>query len=275
MCKLYDSHNHSNYSHDSKSSIEQLCLAAQDKGLSGVVVSDHCDIQYYTSPSSAENIKQSVIESRDMNKRLNGKLSVLAGVELGEAIWNKAAAEYIISTTQLDVVLSSVHAVRYENFGMPFSTINFSDWNDFMLNEYMNQYFDDMTEMVDTIDMDILTHLTNPLKYINGKYGHRVSCAPYMQKIEKILKRIIEKSIALEINTSCLTSAHCSTMPDESVIQRYGELGGKLITIGSDAHRAECCGTHFDYALNLLKKCGFMQYVYFKDRKCITVKITD
>lgn len=276
MQMMFDSHNHTEYSHDSDCEMDLLCRTAKSKGFSGIVISDHCDIQYYKDdPSCMDNVKKSVIEANRIKRKYEGDLTVLAGIELGEAIWNPEAVRHLLAPMQLDVILSSVHSVRYKNFEASFSMIDFSDWNDVRLNEYMNQYFDDMQEMVDTVDMDILTHLTNPLKYINGKYGHCVSCEPYMRKIDAVLKTIIQREIALELNISCVASAHHATMPDETIIRRYKDLGGNLVTIGSDAHRAECFGVHFDYALNLLKKCGFTQYVYFRNRTCTAVEIVD
>lgn len=268
MLKI-DSHNHTTHSHDAVSSPEELCAGALNFGLDGIVISDHADIQDYTGKESIAHILASVADAR----RLDGKLQVFAGVELGEAVWSPAKAAEIVAAVNPDVVLSSVHAVRYGEYTECFSRLDFTDWTDRMLDEYMVQYFADMQEMLERVDMDILPHLSNPVKYINGRYGKGVTLVPYSAAIDKILKTVIEKEIALELNLALIGTSYSVTMPEADVMVRYRQLGGRFVTIGSDAHVKTRIGVNFDHGIRILKEAGFDSYNYYQNREIQTVKI--
>ena len=270
---LFDSHSHTENSHDSIALPEEICLTAIEKGLSGITFSDHCDIQFYTSKESAENIGDSVRAAAEMREKFKGKLEIFTGLELGEAIWNREAAEYISKAYEYDVILGSCHGARYKNYGIPFSNINFSVWNDKDAEAYLGRYLLDVLELASTVDIDVLAHLTVPLKYVNAKHGRNARYEIHMDTIEKTLRTIIERGIALEVNTSGYACAVNSTVPDENILRRYRELGGYLITIGSDAHVASDIGYEFDRTLKLLKDIGFEKYFYFKQRRPIAVDI--
>lgn len=267
-----DSHNHTVCSHDARSLIEELCQSAIDKGLEGIVISDHCDILEDNTGNSFDHIYRSVEDAHRMADSLGGRLTVLAGVEMGESVWNLKAARFT-DRMELDVILSSVHCVRYKDMWQSFSTIDFSAWSHEELDRYMVQYFKDMKEMVENADMDVLTHLNNPIKYMNIKYGHRVSLAPYMEQVEDILKTVIKRKIALELNTAQVGSPLKLLMPERDVLTLYKGLGGDRVTVGSDSHRVGDVGRYFDYALGVLKDCGFNSYVYYKNRRPVFVDI--
>ena len=272
---LFDSHNHTTNSHDGKSTADALCLSAIERGLSGIAFTDHCDIEYYKDIKSFDNIVNSVKEARNMNEKLQGELSVFAGVEMGEGIWNREAADALGKLCDFDVVLSSVHAVRCDKFDMPFSRIDFSEWTDQMITEYMRQYFVDMQEMVDTLDFDILTHLTVPLDYIKGRYGKACELEPHTSAIEGILKSIIRRDVSLEINTATLSSALNDTLPNTSIVKMYRDLGGKYITLASDSHTPERVGRHLDRVLDMIKELGYNSYCYYQGRERKNVEILE
>ena len=118
-----------------------------------------------------------------------------------------------------------------------------------------------------------MAHLTCPLRYINGKYGLGVNSLKYEKQIDKILDYVIEKSIAMEINTSGIGSFYGELMPDPWIIKRFKNKGGYLVTIGSDAHASQHVGNGFDVSINLLKEYGFDSYYYYEKRKAVRVGI--
>lgn len=170
----------------------------------------------------------------------------------------------MIAGSDFDIVLGSVHAVRYRNYTQPYSGIDFSFLSQNEISEYISAYFDDMLEMIKTTDFDVLSHMTCPLRYISGKYGIAVDLKNFADKTDIILKEIIDRSIALEINTSCLDTDYNFLMPDIPIIKRYKELGGYLLTLGSDAHIAKRIAHGFDYALSELSRLGFKNIYYYK-----------
>ena len=260
----FDMHTHSKHSHDSECEVADMASAALKNGLSGFAVTDHCDIEYFKTVDLNKLVKES-IEDAEKN---NGDIVVLRGIEMGEAFWHKEIAEEILKKYDFDVVIGSVHAVKFDGYEMPYSVIDFSKMDKSDAERYMDKYFDDMMYMLENCDFDILAHMTCPLRYINGKYNVGIDCGLYENKIKNILKYIIKHKIALEINTSCVynNSGYCEFMPERHIIEMYKNMGGYLITTGSDAHIAENSANSFDTLYSMLKEIGFKNTYYYKNR---------
>ena len=268
MKLMYDMHVHSQSSHDSVAPVLEVAKSCYEKGIGAFAVTDHCDIQYF-NPNVVES---SILEAEQAAKEYEGKVKVLMGIEIGEAIWDEDTAKSILSKYDYDVLISSVHAVRYGEYCDPYSTIDFSKMSEKQLDEYVKTYFDELLLMVSTIDFDIMAHLTCPFRYIVGKYGINLDTRKYEDQISKILDCIIEKNICMEINTSGVGTGFGTFMPDGWIIEKFKKKGGYLVSLGSDAHMPENVGKGFDKAIDLLKSLGFDGYYYFEKRKRIFVK---
>ena len=107
----------------------------------------------------------------------------------------------------------------------------------------------------------------------NEKISEFSDPAKYQKKIDQILSLLAEKDKALEINTSGLRQKLKRTLPDESIVMRYKELGGKLITIGSDAHYAKHLGLGIGKAMDMAKRCGFDSVALFQSRNPMEIPI--
>jgi histidinol-phosphatase (PHP family) len=88
----------------------------------------------------------------------------------------------------------------------------------------------------------------------------------YSEIIDEILLTLIKNQKSLEINTAGLRQPIGVTSPDESIVRRYKELGGKLITIGSDAHFAEHLGAGIEQGYELALRCGFDSIALYQNR---------
>ena len=270
--KFYDMHTHTHHSHDSKADIKTQCKAQICAGSAGFAVTDHCDIQYFNRDCVYDRIQNSVWDTKLARDSFIGRIEIFTGVEIGEGIWNKACAKKLIAAFDYDIVLSSVHAVRFPGLTDPFSGINFSKIPQETLEAYIEQYYTDVLEMTETLEFDVLPHITCPLRYINRKYGRDVDfLSPYRNQIEAILKRMIDRGIALEINTAYAACAE-ECLPNHDIVSIYKSLGGKYVTIGSDAHTPESAAHLFYDAAQMLKDCGFDGYHYYKSRKPIFVQ---
>ena len=116
-------------------------------------------------------------------------------------------------------------------------------------------------------NVDTFGHLDYVVRY--GKTKNKLySYAKYADEIDAILKCIIEKGIALEVNTAGYKTLNF-TNPHPDIIRRYRQLGGEMITIGSDGHVPEYLGYRFEGLKTLLQACGFEYYTIFKQRKAI------
>ncbi|MBQ6420286.1 MAG: histidinol-phosphatase HisJ family protein [Clostridia bacterium] len=267
---LYNCHVHTKHSHDSVAEPMEMCRAAAAKGLAGIAVTDHCDCEYTDRIDMYGVIEASVRDAGRCKQAFAEKLTVLQGVEVGDALFDLPFAKWLIASLPFDVVLCSVHAVRYPGFTQPFSTIDFSAPDAPDPEQYLRQYFIDLYETPDLIDFDILSHLTVPLRYINGKYGRNADLSPHLPQIERILKKLIALDKTLEFNTSDAIGDAPLFMPDETVLRMYLDLGGKHFSLGSDAHVPENIDRGLQAGAGLLKKLGVEEICYYEERERIT-----
>ena len=87
-----------------------------------------------------------------------------------------------------------------------------------------------------------------------------------------LLKLLIENGKGIEINTAGIAKIGFPH-PHIDALKLYKELGGEIITVGSDAHKKEDIGFGFDVANDLLKQIGFRYYTLFKERKPEFIKL--
>ena len=100
-----------------------------------------------------------------------------------------------------------------------------------------------------------------------GPYGLTYSYREYADSIDPILKKVIDCGKALECNTGGMSRGLSDPNPSFDVLRRYKELGGELITLGSDAHSPDTLGYEFDKVGDILKSIGFRYYAVFRNRR--------
>ena len=123
--------------------------------------------------------------------------------------------------------------------------------------------------------LDVITHITYPLRYIEGKYHRKVELSLYDDLIDELFRTIIEKDLALEVNSSGLRQEIGRPLPDEPYLRRYYDLGGRKLSFGSDAHRAEDLGKGIPECRQMAKRIGFTETVTFRNRKPIVLSLED
>ncbi|MBQ3053735.1 MAG: histidinol-phosphatase HisJ family protein [Clostridia bacterium] len=267
---FYDFHNHTNYSHDSKSDINDLCRSAISKNISGILISDHYNGLDCNTRNFKEIITNSITAAKKAKRDFQNSLDVFTGVEIAEYFLNTSLTDEILHLTQYDAVIGSVHAINFEGAQQDYySHPDFSLWEEKLILAHLNAYFDNLLIVSEKCDFDILAHLDCPLRYINGKYNRKISLEPFFDKIEKILKVIISREKSLEINTSGINTPFDSFMPQAQILKMYLSLGGTLITAGSDSHCPEGVGNGFDRLSSLLSSLGVSQCCRYEKRKPI------
>ena len=272
MKNLADMHIHTYNSHDSVSTVDMQCLSAIDKGIGTIAITDHFDLVFLKEQNvytAADNSYRDALRAKEKYK---DKLCVLAGIEIAEATRFPREANEAAAMHEYDVVIGSVHSVNFAGYRAPYSLIDFSVMSENELYGFMLQYFADIREMIEKTNFDVLAHLTCPLRYINGKYSRGVDITRFADVIDDILKLIIDKGVALEINTSGF-GTEVGFMPNESIFKRYLELGGKKITLGSDAHTPENIEKGFEAAITMLKTNGISCIHSYKSRKPVKHEI--
>jgi histidinol-phosphatase (PHP family) len=263
---IADMHSHTENSHDATANPVLLCQNNIARGVRACAFTDHSDGHLYGKIDINSIIGGSVRDALDMREMYAGSLRVFTGVELGESIWHGEIEKDLFSLYNFDVVIGSVHTVRHRKDSRPFAQIDFSIWSDSEVDEFLTMYFDDLYTTVTTVSCDIMAHLTVPFRYIIGKAGKHIDISRYMPKIKQILKYIIDRGIAMEVNTSGIGSSYSVLLPDIEFIKLYRDMGGYLITLGSDAHTEAKAANAFPETLSLLKNLGFKHIYYFEKR---------
>lgn len=271
---LVDMHTHSEHSHDSVCPIGDMSKAQQEKGMYGFAVTDHCDMHKWERADVSSNIYDSVLEVEKVRmEKDNDHIRILSGVEIGEGIWYPQGTEKVLGMCDYDVVIGSVHTVHYKQYNNPYGGIDFSAWTVEEIHAYINQYLDDVLCTIHMIPCDVVAHLLCPLRYINGRYGFNVDARVFEEKVRMVLKAIIQKGIALEFNTSQMSNGKKDWFEQEWLLSIYKEMGGLLVTLGSDAHRAENAAREFEQAVELVQKLGFRNCFYYEKRRSIQCTI--
>jgi histidinol-phosphatase (PHP family) len=269
---LYDTHMHSFFSGDSDTPPEKQIERAKEIGLSGVIFTDHMDID---TPITDVDFKLDVEKYFPYMKKMADKydsdsFSVGTGIELG-LMPHLANTNYeLIKKYSFDYVIGSVHICHGKD---PYQKEYFIGRP---IREAYLEYFGCVLENLQSYsEFDSLGHLDYVVRYGVRDYGDKgkYSYYDYSDIIDAILKLIIRKDIALEINTGSFRCGMSEPNPDRIVLKRYRELGGRLLTIGADAHIPEHVGLRFDKIPDIIKECGFDSYFIFKRRKPVEIPI--
>ena len=266
---IIDLHTHTDSSFDGNHSAIFMCETAQLKGLRAIAFTDHIEIDTYYERGFDLTARDSYLHAANARSAFNGKLIVSAGIELGEPTYDTATAEALLSKFNYDIVIGSIHNLR----GMP----DFCDLD--YVNEHtdtralLDTYFEEVLALAKWGNFDTLAHLTYPLRYIVGEQKINVDMKQYSDIVDSILRSLAENGKALEINTSGLRQPLGVTMPDESTVKRFRELGGEFVTVGSDAHKAEQLGAGIEQGIEIAKRCGFNCISLFKGRTATPVPI--
>lgn len=263
MLNLFDSHTHSDNSPDGEHSVTFLCEKAIRRGLMGFAITDHCDIDLYREDSYQLRIIQSVFDVRKAQHYFGDSIVLTAGIELGQPLSSPETARRALELSNFDVVLLSVHAVRGEQ---DFYFQDFTCLSEEECDRKLAHYFDEVLETVRRSNFDILTHLTYPLRYIEGRDGRPCDLSRYKTRIDEILQTLAREDKALELNTSGLRTSFGRTSPDPEIVARFHELGGRLVTVGSDAHNASHIGAGIEEGMQILRDSGFDRLAFYRRR---------
>ena len=257
---LFDSHTHSDNSYDGHDSIAMMCEAATLSNLSGFCITDHfeCNIP---DENGFIRLRDSMFEMLRAQAAFRSQVMLTCGIELGQATQNLPVANKALELLKYDFVIGSLHNIR--------TTPDFCELDFHQLNvpELLTQYYDEMLEMCQWGKFDALGHLTYPLRYIQGIQKIEVDMKPYEEVIREIMKTLISKDRAIEINTSTLRQGLGTTMPSFPYVKMFRELGGEYVTIGSDAHWAKDLGANISDGMEVLQEAGFKYFTVFRRRE--------
>ena len=260
---LFDSHTHSKNSSDAFDSVHDICSSALHKGLLGICITDHFDCNAIGTLGDYNTIRQSYEDVLKAREAFAGKLTISRGIELGQPLENEAAAKEVLSIGSYDFILGSMHNNPGEE---DFYLMDYSEPK-VVIRDLLNRYFVELKNHVSSGYFDVLGHLTYPIRHIWGKHRIPVRLEEYQEGIDEVLRTLALTGKGMEINTSSIRQGMGFTMPTVQIVKRFRELGGEIITTGSDAHRQQDVGGALDMGMEVAKEAGFKYIAFFRERK--------
>ncbi len=261
---LWDNHMHSNFSGDSEAAPIDMINAARAKGLRGMTFTDHFDSDYPEKFGFFELDLENYYPAQHALalQQTTEDFTVLTGLEVGiqphvADICRKAVRDY-----DYDFIIGSTHLVdKWDPYFDSF-------WERDLAPNLLKRYYECILENITAFtDFDSVGHLDYAFRYVKDPIIKNNTHKPYAEIIDAILEKIIKMDKAMEVNTAALRKGMLGPNPAPSIIKRYHELGGKLITLGADAHCPEDVAADFDKLPALLADCGFTEFAVYQNRK--------
>jgi len=269
MNYLIDYHVHSIYSCDGHNTIMELCQSAVSKGVREIAITDHFEPTISEEYCSFYNQKGYWAYITKAKQLFKGMLNIKLGVELGQPHLFPETSSAILADFPYDYVLASAHKLPE---GMDVSELDYSKIGE---EELCSMYLRQLKQLVHWNNFDCIGHLDLIKRYSAAVYKRNITLACQYELLKEVLELVISSGKGIEINTSGLRQTPKETMPGLDVVKLYKDLGGEILTIGSDAHFAEDVGKGVKEAVYLARKAGFRFITVFKSRKPEWVSITE
>ena len=267
---MIDLHIHSTISHDADSSIRDYCLKAQELGFLEIGFSEHLDLCRTDPHYGLHDYEKYLAQVKEARKEFPN-LAIRMGVEVTYLPSIQNEIDDFLEGKEYDYAMAAVHLVEG---GMV--TVSEEDpcreyFSRKTADECFQEFFDLTLASVRSGLFDVLAHLDIINRY-GVNYFPDWEWRPHYGVLRKIFEGMIKRGMALEVNTSGFRQSACRPYPERDLLKLYRELGGKMITIGSDAHSAQELGSGVSSAIALAGKLGFNRLVSFERR---TVKWMD
>lgn len=271
---LADYHVHTEFSDDSVFALEDVCALAIERGIDEICITDHVDYdvrpdwdEYRRDPSCAKIFEGKPSINVDYERyfpaieaareRFAPTLAVKTGMEFG--VQSHTAERFHALFEQhadaWDFIILSIHQVGNEEF-----------WNGTFQkgrtqDEYNMQYYEEMLRVVQRFDdWSVLGHLDLIKRYD--------AAGPWPDEnardiVAEIMKEAIRRGKGIELNTSSIRYGLSDLTPSEDILRLYRDLGGHILSIGSDSHRPEHLGAHIPMMRERLQAIGFTEFCTF------------
>lgn len=260
-----DYHLHSSFSADSDTPMEEMIKQGIKAGLTHMCFTEHNDFDYPVSESSPAgfwdlNPDAYLYDFLKLREKYAGQITLCFGVELGVQPHLSRRNAAFSKEHDYDFIIASSHICNGKD---PY-------WSSFyegrLQEEAYLEYFESIPENLKVYsNFDVYGHLDYVVRYGPAK-DKGYSYEAYRDIFDRILKQLVSMEKGIEINTAGLAKGMCEPNPCIGVLKRYRELGGEIITTGSDAHHPAQIAYAFDRASNILKDCGFRYYTTFEKR---------
>lgn len=269
MPVIADYHLHTCHSGDSEAPMEAQILAGIGRGLRYMCFTDHYDPFFpYAhmadlAPGTFElDLSSYLSEFLQMKEKYKGRIDLRFGVELGlQAHLKEYLTEYVSANPEFDFVIGSNHLCGGYDPYYPVFLEGRTEEEALAL--YLKETLDNIRAFSDFDSCGHLDYVARYLPHRDSFYSYKA----FSDLIDPILTELVSRGIALEVNTSPLAKGMPFFNPLPDILIRYREMGGELITIGSDAHSPDRIAASFDKTAGILSDIGFRYYAVYKNRK--------
>ncbi len=269
---LADYHVHSSFSDDSVYPMEDVVKDAIKLGLDEICFTDHVDYGVKDDRDSGKGViyrngeplanvdyPRYVKQIREMQKLYGDRIAVKLGMEFGMQMHTIPQFEALYEKYSFDFIILSVHQVEDKEFW----TQDFQKGR--TQKEYNERYYEEMQRLVKHYkNYSVLGHLDLIVRYDKMGVYPFSQVEPY---VREILKQVILDGKGIEVNTSSHRYGLKDATPSKEILKLYHQLGGRVITIGSDSHKPEHLGTYMEEARELLKSIGFREFCTYERMK--------
>ncbi|MCR5094508.1 MAG: histidinol-phosphatase HisJ family protein [Lachnospiraceae bacterium] len=267
---LADQHVHSHHSGDSRERMEAVAGQAIERGLTSLCFTEHEDYDYpavddpritaQTFLLDLEAYRQEYLRIRD---QFSDRITLHFGVELGLQPLASVISENcrFVQNAPFDLVIASTHVAGRRDPYYP------SFYEGRTEEEALREIFAETLENIRLFeDFDVVGHLDYPIRYLpSGR--QRIDLSASRELLDEIFRLLIRREQGLDLNTEQIRRGYDEMNPSRELLARYHELGGRIITFGSDAHQAERVAGFFDRAERIAREAGFTEYCVYENRK--------
>ena len=268
--ELHDQHLHSHHSFDCQTKPRDNVLSAIGRGLAGLTFTEHFD----THPDEWPGCRYDDAAYSDtialLRNEFGDRIFVGKGIEV---CYQPDRMDFILDflkSHDFDVVVLSVHWAAGR------SIWSRDRWEEWAATDGTRIYLETVLQATELCRellqqqgrgcFDILGHLDLVKRYTH-RFFDKVCVQQFNELIDRIMLTCVEAELIPEINTSTLRQGLTEPMPGPAVIRHYSAAGGRAMTLGSDAHRADDIAADFDSAVRMLGASGITHQAVFERRQ--------
>ena len=251
---MFDQHVHSNFSFDSNEDLENYINVSDNND---IITTEHLDFEnpiINYEDSSIDYLKY-IEEIDSLNKKYSNKF--FSGIEIGYIPNSEKRIEDFLKDKNFNLKLLSIH----QNGLYDYMCVNKKLIS---LETLIQEYFEQMIQALESsIEFNVLAHFEYGIRIIDISVTDFDSLA--RKFLNKILELIVKKEIAFEVNTKSMYKYKKENLYSY-MIEKYLKKGGKLFTLGSDAHNIKDYAYRFDEARKFLLARNVKEIILFKDK---------